>query len=173
MELTTFAGAAGHAPALAYENPSHQEADQQEVLCFRVGNELYGVNILPVQEIRSFEAPTRLFGAPADTLGVLDLRGTIVTLIDARIRLGAPASIDTSTVTIVFRLDGHHIGLVVDQVADVQRLTNDDIRPAPRLGDGTVNIGVTGLSAASDKSLLILLDVRTFLNTFQRTLLAN
>lgn len=134
----------------------------KEVLCFRVGKEYYGVDILDVQEIRSYEAPTRIHGAPDGTLGVLDLRGSIVPLLDARVRLGVAAGFDASTVTIVFSIDGRCVGLVVDQVANVHRLTQDAVRAAPAMV-GSSQIGVTGLTSLADGSLLVLLDVRTFM----------
>lgn len=159
LDTRTPALARAHASADADGHPD----DVQEVLCFRIGAEEYGVDILCVQEIRSYEAPTRLFGAAADMLGVLDLRGTAVPLVDGRVRLGAPARFDASTVTIVFNLDGRRVGLVVDQVADVHRFATQAVRPAAGLGASTARIGVTGLAARGNGALVILLDARVLL----------
>jgi purine-binding chemotaxis protein CheW len=136
-----------------------------EVLCFKVGQEQYGVDILQVQEIRRFEAPTRLHGTPDGVLGVLDLRGEIVPLIDARTYLGTPAHFDDSTLTVVFHFGDRQLGLVVDAVADVVEVQARNLGAAPWLGGYAKNGGLSGLTTLADGSLMILLDAKTLLPT--------
>lgn len=103
-----------------------------EYLAFCVGAEEYGVNILDVQEIRQYEAPTRIANAPAHTLGVLNLRGIIVPITDlGQVLLQRPTPITDQTVT-VFCTNGQALqGLVVDSVNDVIAPSAEDRKGAP------------------------------------------
>lgn len=107
-------------------------ASTAEYLAFCVGAEEYGVNILDVQEIRQYEAPTRIANAPAHTLGVVNLRGTIVPITDlGQVLLQRPTSITDQTVT-VFCTSGQTLqGLVVDSVNDVIAPTAEDRKDSP------------------------------------------
>jgi purine-binding chemotaxis protein CheW len=92
----------------------------QEFLAFRLGSEEYGIPILLTQEIRNFEALTRIANAPEYLKGVMNLRGVIVPVIDMRLRFATgEATFDASTVVIVLNIDGHVIGMIVDSVSDV------------------------------------------------------
>jgi purine-binding chemotaxis protein CheW len=135
----------------------------KQFLSFRLGAEAYGIDILTVQEIRGFEAPTRMVNAPADTLGVLNLRGTIVPVIDLRRRFGMPEpAFDSNTVTIVLNLPGKVVGIVVDSVSDVVNLGAESIKPAPQfsgmVGQSDV-IGLGTIETAESARMLILLDI--------------
>lgn len=103
-----------------------------EYLAFCVGAEEYGINILDVQEIRQYEAPTRIANAPAHTLGVVNLRGVIVPITDlGQVLLQRPPPITDQTVT-VFCTKGQSLqGLVVDSVNDVIAPTEEDRKGAP------------------------------------------
>ena len=103
-----------------------------EYLAFCVGAEEYGINILDVQEIRQYEAPTRIANAPAHTLGVVNLRGVIVPITDlGQVLLQRPTPITDQTVT-VFCTKGQSLqGLVVDSVNDVIAPTEEDRKGAP------------------------------------------
>ena len=115
-----------------------------EYLTFKLGKEEYGIDILQVQEIRSWEEPTQLVSTPAFVKGVMNLRDVIVPIIDLRIRFGLPAdAYDTSTVVIVLNTASRVVGLVVDGVSDVTRLGADRMRPVP------------GAAAAADADCLL------------------
>lgn len=134
-----------------------------EYLSFRLGGEEYGIDILKVQEIRGFERSTRMVQAPRHVLGVVNLRGTIVPIIDLRIRFGLAQPVyGSETVTIVLNVCDRVVGLVVDAVSDVVALTPEDIRPAPefsgRIGASQV-IGIAALEQAGVQRMLILLDI--------------
>src|SRR4030095_15004451 len=103
-----------------------------EYLTFRLGGEEYGIDILRVQEIRSYEQPTRIANAPGYLKGVVNLRGVIVPIVDLRVRLGcAQAEYNHFTVVIVLNVKGRVVGAVVDSVSDVLELAGAGIRPAP------------------------------------------
>lgn len=135
----------------------------REVLSFRLGPEEYGIDTLKVQEIRSFEAPTRIANAPPHIVGVLNLRGLIVPLVDMRLKFNIGAAPhDADTVTIVLNAADQVFGLVVDSVSDVVQLVGDQIRPSPAMGAGVDSCGIDGIGALGtgpSARMLILLDI--------------
>lgn len=133
-----------------------------EYLTFRLGEQEYGIGILLVQEIRGYETPTRLAGAPAAVRGVLNLRGVIVPVVDLRTRFGIDAAFEAVTVTVVLNVGGHTVGAVVDAVADVVDLEQAQIRPAPEFCGGGSTGHVTGIGSICQgdrERMLILLDI--------------
>ena len=121
------------------------------------------MDILRVQEIRSYEKPTALANAPADILGVVDLRGVIVPIIDLRVRLRlAQAAYDTHTVVIVVKLGQRVVGLVVDSVSDVLTLQPEQMRPVPALDSGFAAEHLLALGSVGDR-MLILFDIEKYL----------
>ena len=144
-------------------------ADQKngEYLTFRLGQESYGIDILKVQEIRGFESPTRMVHAPAEVLGVLNLRGVMVPISDLRIRFGMPApAYDAQTVTIVLSLAAGMAGIVVDSVSDVIALTPGAIRSAPEFEGAVSPRQVTGIAtqvSGDTQRLIILLDIEALM----------
>jgi purine-binding chemotaxis protein CheW len=106
----------------------------KEFLSFRLGGEEYGIDILRVQEIRSYEAPTRIANVPHFIKGVVNLRGVIVPIVDLRLKLACESAEYTDfTVVIVLNVRGRVIGAVVDSVSDVLALGADSIKPAPQM----------------------------------------
>ena len=137
-----------------------QEASRQ-VLSFRLEDEIYAVDILRVREIRGFAAVTKMPEAPAHMLGVLNLRGSIVPIIDMRRRIGMIAIEPTpQTVVIVLSVggarEGRHFGLVVDGVSDVLDIPRQDIRPAPEIVSGHGEDLVSGLAQVSERMVMLL-----------------
>lgn len=127
-----------------------------EVLTFRLGSEEYGIDILAVQEIRQFEPPTRIAQSCWHLLGVQNLRGTIMPIVDLRRRLGLQDDNGLNTVTIVVQLAGRTVGLVVDAVSEVVALRREQIQPRPSLGGGAEFIvGLARLDGASEQMLLL------------------
>ena len=141
--------------------PAHAAAEG-EYLSFRLGAEEYGIDILRVQEIRGFEQPTRLAGAPESMCGVLNLRGAIVPIVDLRIHFGIQAHHDALTVTVVLNMSGQTVGVVVDSVSDVIAFSRDQIRPVPAF-NGTIDTGhITGIATlrqGESSRMLILVDI--------------
>ena len=130
-----------------------------EYLTFRLGGEEYGVDIQKVQEIRSYEPPTRIPHAPSHIKGVVNLRGVIVPIIDLRTRLGCDSADYTSfTVVIVLAVGGRVVGAVVDSVSDVLDLPAADIKPPPGLSGAAAGADgdfITGIAAAGERMLML------------------
>ncbi len=131
----------------------------REFLAFKLGAEEYGVDILRVQEIRSYEQPTHMVNTPDHILGVVNLRGVIVPIVDMRIKFGLKApAYDKFTVTIVLNIGRQVIGIVVDAVSDVITLTPEQLRPVPEFSGAIDSKSVLALGAVGDR-MLILLDI--------------
>ena len=135
-----------------------------EYLSFTLGNEHYGVDILKVQEIRGYDAVTRVPDAPDYIKGVINLRGTIVPVIDLRLKLRLDeARYDAFTVMIVLNVEDRVVGIVVDSVSDVIPLNADQIRPTPEFGAAVDTRFISGIGTQDDR-MLILLDIETLLD---------
>ena len=140
-----------------------------EYLTFRLGAEEYGIDILRVQEIRSYEAPTRIANAPEFIKGVVNLRGVIVPIIDLRLKLGCERhDYNEFTVVIVLNVRGRVVGAVVDSVSDVLELAEAQIRPAPAL-HGSVDAGfITGIGTVGQgdaQRMLVLMDIEALMGS--------
>ncbi|MDT8992920.1 chemotaxis protein CheW [Curvibacter sp. APW13] len=131
----------------------------REYLTFRLDQEEYGIDILKVQEIRGYEPPTRVANAPSFIKGVVNLRGTIVPIVDMRLKFNcAKAEYNTFTVVIILNLRSRIVGIVVDSVSDVMELPPESFRTAPDV-DSVIDSGaVLGLGSVGER-MLILLDI--------------
>ena len=132
-----------------------------QVLTFSLGSETYGVDILRVKEIRGWSPVTRIPHSPACVLGVLNLRGAVVPIIDLRIRFALPkAEFTTATVIIVLSLHTaqgqRECGVVADSVRDVADLALDKIQPVPAMYAGTANEFIKGITTVDDQMLILL-----------------
>ena len=136
-----------------------------EFLSFTMGQEEYGLDIIKVQEIRGYEAVTRLANAPDYFKGVINLRGVIVPVIDMRIKLGlGPPIYDQFTIVIVLNIKGNVMGMVVDSVSDVTTLTPEQIRPAPKF-DTAIDTGYLIGLGTIDQRMLILVDIEKLMTS--------
>jgi purine-binding chemotaxis protein CheW len=138
-----------------------------EFLTFRLGAEEYGIDILRVQEIRSYEAPTRIANAPAFIKGVVNLRGVIVPIVDLRLKLGCDsAEYNAFTVVIVLNVKGRVVGAVVDSVSDVLELSREVIKPAPEMNstvDASFITGIGSLKIDGTDRMLVLMDIESLM----------
>ena len=137
----------------------------RKVLTFSLGGEVYGVDILRVKEIRGWSPVTRIPQTPASTLGVLNLRGLIVPIVDLRVRFALKAAEFTPlTVIIVLSLRTENgqreCGIVVDNVNDVVDIAADSVKPAPQLGGGQSSEYIEGITS-HDEQMLILLNAES------------
>ncbi len=131
----------------------------REFLAFKLGAEEYGIDILRVQEIRSYEEPTRIANAPPFIKGVVNLRGVIVPIIDMRLKLRLErAAYDSFTVVIVLNINNRVMGMVVDAVSDVITLTPEQLRPVPEF-NSTIETEHLLAIGAIDERMLILVDI--------------
>lgn len=134
-----------------------------QYLTFLLGEEEYGVDILRVQEIKGWEQATSIPNTPDYIRGVMNLRGTVVPIIDLRRRFDLPsADYAPTTVVIVLRVEGEHstrtMGFVVDAVSEVYNVAADDLQPAPDFGTRVDTQFIRGLAVIDDQ-MIILLDV--------------
>ena len=130
-----------------------------EFLTFRLGAEEYGIDILKVQEIRSYEQPTRIANAPAFIKGVVNLRGVIVPIVDLRLKLACEtAEYNSFTVVIVLNVKGRVVGAVVDSVSVVLALDAESIKAAPEMSSAIDTAYITGIGSVADR-MLILMDI--------------
>lgn len=137
--------------------------DLREFLAFKIGTEEYGVDILRVQEIRSYEKPTTIANAAAELKGVVNLRGVIVPIIDLRLKLGLKeAAYDHLTVVIVLNIGQRVVGVVVDSVSDVLTLEREQLRPVPALDMDADRDHLLAIGSVDDR-MLILLDIEKLL----------
>ena len=130
-----------------------------EFLTFRLGAEEYGIDILKVQEIRSYEQPTRIANSPSFIKGVVNLRGVIVPIVDMRLRFGlSDVQYNSFTVVIVLNVKGRVVGAVVDSVSDVLALDAQTIKPAPEMNSAVDTSFITGIGSVGER-MLILMDI--------------
>ncbi len=135
-----------------------------EFLAFTLGQQEYAIDIMKVQELRGYDAVTRIANAPEFIKGVANLRGIIVPIIDMRIKfnLGTP-TYDQFTVVIILNLANRVMGMVVDSVSDVITLTPEQIKPAPEMGSVLDTDYLFGLGTI-DHRMLSLLDIDRLLS---------
>lgn len=136
----------------------------REYLTFRLDQEEYGIDILKVQEIRSYEPPTRIANAPPFIKGVVNLRGTIVPIVDMRLKFNCTnAEYNAFTVVIILNLHSRIVGIVVDSVSDVMELSPENLKAAPDVESVIDSGAVLGLGSLADR-MLILLDIEKLMS---------
>jgi purine-binding chemotaxis protein CheW len=150
----------------------------REYLTFRLGTEEYGIDILKVQEIRSYEPPTKIANAPAYLKGVVNLRGVIVPIVDLRVKFNCfneegQTEINSFTVVIVLNVRGRVVGAVVDSVSDVMQLSEQAIQPSPEMSTSVVDTTyITGIANVNDR-LLILMDIESLMGSAEMGLITS
>lgn len=137
----------------------------REFLAFKLGAEEYGIDILRVQEIRSYEEPTRIANAPAFIKGVVNLRGVIVPIVDMRLKFNLErADYDSFTVVIVLNIGSRVVGMVVDAVSDVITLAPEQLRPVPEFNSAVASDHLLAIGAVQDR-MLILIDIEKLMTS--------
>lgn len=137
----------------------------REFLAFKLGNEEYGIDILRVQEIRSYEEPTRLANVPPFIKGVVNLRGVIVPIVDMRLKFSLDeARYDHFTVVIVLNIGSRIVGMVVDAVSDVITLSDEQLRPVPEFNASVDSEHLLAIGAVEDR-MLILVDIEKLMSS--------
>jgi purine-binding chemotaxis protein CheW len=140
-----------------------QAPGTHQILTFELGNETYGVEILRVREIRGWTAVTKIPHAPPHVLGVLNLRGSIVPVVDLRMRFALERA-EYTKVTVIIVLSVHssagrrEVGVVVDGVSDVADFSAEDVKPAPDLGAKVATDYIRGLVTCGER-MVVLLDI--------------
>ena len=127
-----------------------------EFLTFTLGCEEYAIDILKVQEIRSYEKPTLIAKAPPFIKGVVNLRGIIVPIVDLRIKFELEnAEYTPFTVVIILNLGARVVGMVVDSVSDVIMLSASQIRPAPDFSATFDTQYIRGLATLGERMAIV------------------
>lgn len=132
-------------------------ADSGQYLTLRLGAEEYAIDILRVQEIRSYEEPTRMVNSPSFIKGVINLRGVIVPIVDLRLKLNiAKVEYNEFTVVIILNVRGVMVGVVVDSVSDVVSLDAKVIKPAPQFESAIEARFILGLANVGERMLIVM-----------------
>ncbi len=145
------------------------DENAEQYLTFILAGEEYAIDILRVQEIKGWDKVTTLPRTPGYLQGVINLRGTIVPIVDLRKRFNLPEiQYGPTTVIIVLKVFGEEhdrvMGIIVDAVSDVHNLKYDSIRSAPEMKGGLDNRFVTGLTTIDNK-MVVLMDIDALMNS--------
>ena len=147
----------------ATQTPS-STAMSGQYLTLRLGGEEYAIDILRVQEIRSYEEPTSMVNSPSFVKGVVNLRGVIVPIVDLRMKLNiANVEYNEFTVVIILNVKGTVIGAVVDGVSDVVTLDAKSIKPAPQFESSIESRFIVGLANLAER-MLIVMNIETLMS---------
>ena len=131
---------------------------------YKLGEETYGINVMQVQEVLRHTVIAPVPGAPDYVLGIINLRGNVVTVIDTRSRFGLPTSdVSDNTRIVIIESDDQVVGILVDSVAEVVYLRSSEIDSAPNVGTEESAKFIQGVSNRDGK-LLILVDLNKLLN---------
>ncbi|MCB1955498.1 MAG: chemotaxis protein CheW [Rhodocyclaceae bacterium] len=135
----------------------------QEFLTFTLGEEEYAIDILRVQEIRGYDAVTRIANTPHFIKGVINLRGTIVPIVDLRLKFNlSDVTYSEFTVVIILSVAERVIGIVVDSVSDVITLSAEQVKPAPQFSSSVEGDHLKGIGTVDDR-MLIIIDIERLL----------
>lgn len=139
------------------EDLSQQAPTEVELLSFRLGGEEYSVDIMSVREIRGWTRATPLPHAPPYVRGVINLRGTVLPVVDLSVRLGMePVVGGARNVIIVVQLGGQTAGLLVDAVSDILALPRSQLQPPPELAADTAHSYISALTIVEDRMIRVL-----------------
>ncbi len=131
---------------------------------FRLGDEKYGINVMQVQEVLRITEIAPVPGTPPYVLGIINLRGNVVTVIDTRNRFGLMTKeTDNASRIVIIETDQHIIGILVDSVAEVVEMRASEIENAPNVGNEENSKYIQGVTSRKNE-LLILVDLNKFLS---------
>jgi len=137
--------------------------DHRQCVTFRLNEEIYGINVMLVQEVLRVTDIAPVPGAPNYVIGIINLRGNVVTVIDTRMRFGLPPKeMDDSTRIVIIEAENQTVGIVVDNVSEVVDVYADEIETAPNVGNDETARYIEGVVSRSDE-LLILVDLNKLL----------
>jgi len=152
----------------ALESITSVDDGSEQYLTFILGEEEYGVEILRVQEIKGWDQVTHIPNSPDYLCGVLNLRGTIVPIVDLRLRFEMPPKEYTpTTVVVVLKVEGvtqRTVGIVVDGVSDAHNVVPEDIKPTPDFGSNVSTEFITGLVTLEDSTMMMILNIDRLLS---------
>jgi len=140
-----------------------QKDPVNQLVTFRLQDESYGINVMQVQEVLRVSEIAPVPGAPPYVLGIINLRGNVVTVIDTRSRFGLPpVDIDDASRIVIIESDDQVVGILVDSVAEVVDLRESEVDAAPNVGNEESSRYIQGV-ATRDDDLLIVVDLNKLL----------
>lgn len=152
------------ATSIALKSANQSEDPMLQWVTFRLEDEIYGVNVMQVKEVLRYSEIAPVPGAPNFVLGIIHLRGTVVTVIDTCQRFGLPSGeISDATRIMILEVEGHVIGILVDAVSEVVYLRQSEIEPSPNVGNDESSKFIQGVCHKND-ILLILVDLDKLLS---------
>jgi purine-binding chemotaxis protein CheW len=154
---------------MSMDNTAKQDENNPVIrwVTFRLENEKYGINVMQVQEVLRVTEIAPVPGAPEYVLGIINLRGNVVTVIDTRKRFGLESiDMDDSTRIVIIESDGQVVGILVDSVAEVVDIRSSNVEQAPNVGTDESAKFIQGVSSI-DGELLILIDLNKLLTDEQ------
>lgn len=138
-------------------------AEHRQCVTFRLEEEVYGINVMLVQEVLRVTEIAPVPGAPSYVIGIINLRGNVVTVIDTRMRFGLGAKeMDDATRIVIIETAHQTVGIVVDSVAEVVDVYGHEIETAPNVGNDETARYIEGVVSRDDE-LLILVDLNKLL----------
>ncbi|OOZ37244.1 chemotaxis protein CheW [Solemya velesiana gill symbiont] len=148
-------------------NASAEESTENipmvQLVTFKLAEERYGINVMQVQEVLPVGEITPVPGSPAYVLGIINLRGNVVTIFDARNHFGLPGvEVSPASRILIIESDRQIVGMLVDSVAEVVELGEDEITPAPNLGNAESSRYIRGV-ATLEGELLVVVDLNNLL----------
>ncbi len=145
-------------------NQATQDDPVLQWVTFRLEGETYGINVMQVQEVLRYTEIAPVPGAPSYVLGIINLRGNVVTVIDTRHRFNLPdGELSDNTRIVIIEADKHVIGVLVDSVAEVVYLRRSEIEAAPNVGNSESARFIQGVCHKNDE-LIILIDLNKLLS---------
>lgn len=146
---------------------NEQDTDDQVLqwVTFRLEGETYGINVMQVQEVLRFSEVAPVPGAPPYVLGIINLRGNVVTVVDTRHRFGlGEGEVTDNTRIVIIETDNHVIGMLVDSVSEVVYLKQSEVESAPNVGNEESAKFIQGVCYRNDE-LLILIELSKLLTS--------
>ena len=135
-----------------------------QLVTFRLKDETYGINVMQVQEVLRVTEIAPVPGAPGYVLGIINLRGNVVTVIDTRTRFGLPSTeLEDASRIVIIESEQQVVGILVDSVAEVVELRQSEIDAAPSIGNEESSRYIQGV-ASRDDDLLIVVDLNKLLS---------
>ncbi len=146
-------------------NEAKADAQVTQWGTFRLGEEIYGIDVMRIREVLRFTEITPVPGAPYYVLGIINLRGNVVTVIDTRTRFALqPAEVDNNSRIVIVEVDKQVVGMLVDSVDEVTYLRSNEIEKAPNVGNEETAKFITGVCNKNDE-LLILIDLERMIDS--------
>ncbi|SDU12263.1 chemotaxis protein CheW [Halopseudomonas salegens] len=148
------------------KNDNNQSAEDPilQWVTFRLDNETYGINVMQVQEVLRHTEIAPVPGAPSYVMGIINLRGNVVTVIDTRLRFGlSSAPVTDNTRIVIIEADKQVVGILVDSVAEVVYLRQSEIETAPNVGTDESAKFIQGVCNKNNE-LLILVDLEKMMS---------